>query len=120
MTTLATQDLDPDQLTLDLPTLVTPERVVGATIQERFESFHALNPWVLDELEKLAVEMGADRGRKMSIETLVGKVRWDYDLATKGDPFKVNDHYTSRYVRLMIERHPEWECVFTLRRTRAA
>lgn len=105
---------------LAFPTLVTPERIVGATIQQRFEAFHSKNPWLLVELEKLAIQMGADRGRKMSIETLVGKIRWDYDIATKGDAFKINDHFTSRYVRLMIERHPAWADVFTLRRVRAA
>jgi hypothetical protein len=110
----------PNQLTLDLPSLVTPDRIVGASIQERFESFHALNPWLLTELEKLAVQMGADRGRKMSIETLVGKIRWDYDLATTGDPFKINDHFTSRYVRLMIERNPSWDSVFATRKLRTA
>ena len=110
----------PTRLTLDLQTLVTPERIVGASIQERFEEFHRSNQWVLTELEKLARQM-IDAGRtRLSIETLVGRIRWDYDLTTTGDPFRVNDHYTSRYVRLMIERNPSWDSVFTTRRLRAA
>jgi hypothetical protein len=110
----------PNQLTLDLPSLVTPDRIVGASIQERFESFHALNPWLLTELEKLAQQM-LDAGRtRLSIETLVGRIRWDYDIATRGDTFRVNDHFTSRYVRLMIERNPSWDSVFATRKLRTA
>lgn len=120
MTTYSQSHENPDQLTFELPSIVTPDRVVGATIQERFESFHTLNPWVLDELEKLTQQMLDAGRRRLSIETLVGKIRWDYNLTTTGDPFKINDHYTSRYVRRMIERHPDWSEVFTLRHTRAA
>ena len=34
--------------------------------------------------------------------------------------YKLNDHYRSRYVRLIIEKHPELEGFFELRELKAA
>lgn len=36
--------------------LVEPTYVKGSTIQERFDAFHAANPWVADALEALAAD----------------------------------------------------------------
>ena len=105
---------------LHLETLQTGE--VGATIQDRFEAFHRLNPWVLYALETLTADYLEGGHRRIGIRMLWEVLRWEYNRATK-DPsstFKVNDHYHSRYVRLLVERHPEWESVFATRTLRAA
>lgn len=112
------------QLTLfgddDVPT-VAPAPTVG-TIQDRFLAFHRASPWVYTALERL-VEQWVARGRKrLGIRTLWERLRWDYAMAT-ADPtsdFKLNDQFHSRYVRLLIEKHPEWAGLFELRKLRAA
>jgi hypothetical protein len=103
----------------DGPVLV--DAPASGTIQERFERFHAANGWVYEALKKL-VEQYVARGRKrIGIRMLWEVVRWNYHMATT-DPaseWRTNDHYHSRYVRLLIERHPEWADLFELRRLRA-
>lgn len=92
------------------------------TIQQRFEQFHADNPQVYSILERLARVWINKSGRKLGIRTLWERMRWEVVLHThdaNGD-FKLNDHYTSRYVRLLIADHPEWEPFFELRRLRAS
>lgn len=92
------------------------------TIQEQFEQFHARNPVVYVLLEGFTQQM-VDRGRRrIGIRMLWERVRWEIILNTE-DPnsdYKINDHYHSRYVRLLIQRHPEWETLFELRKLRAA
>lgn len=104
----------------DAPEFV-PERRQG-TIQERFEEFHRLNPWVCDALERLAADYVARGRTRIGIRMLWEVLRWHYNRAT-ADPsseFRANDHYHSRYVRLLIQRHPEWAACFELRRLKAA
>lgn len=46
-------------------------------------------------------------------------MRWQMFLATK-DPsgFKLNDHYTSRYARLIMKQEPDLDGLFELRALR--
>jgi hypothetical protein len=94
--------------------------VEGATIQERFESFHELNPWVLDALENLTANWIARGRRRLGINMLIEVLRWQSGIRTQGESFKLNNSYAPRYVRLMIERHPEWDDVFETRSLTAA
>lgn len=92
------------------------------SIQERFDLFHAANPWVLDALERLTADYLASGQQRLGIRMLWEVLRWRYNRETQ-DPtssFKVNDHMHSRYVRLLIERHPEWASAFHTRELRAA
>lgn len=107
-----------NQLELDMQPLVIPDRVEGATIQERFESFHALNPWVLEQLETLIRDELAHGFKKTGIKALFEQIRWHYRRATNGDRFRLNNDYPSRYVRLIVERHPDWADMFETRELR--
>ncbi len=89
-------------------------------IQREFERFHKENPHVLAELEHMA---GAwfDKGHpSVSISMLFEALRWLSGIETTGDPYRLNNNYRSRYVRLMIARHPEWEDRFQVRELAAA
>jgi hypothetical protein len=90
----------------------------AATIQERFEAFHRLNPWVLHALERLTADYLTHGARRVGIGMLFEVLRWRYTTATEGDEFRLNNNYRSRYVRLLIERHPEWEPAFEVRALR--
>lgn len=88
----------------------------GKTIQERFENFHSLNPWVYRAICALARDLVA-RGREtMGIKWLTEVVRWQYARQTRGDDFKLNNDYTSRYARLIMEREPDLATVFRIRK----
>ncbi|WP_107428685.1 hypothetical protein [Streptomyces kebangsaanensis] len=79
----------------------------GQSIQERFEAFHALNPWVLRHLEQLAADCVAKGFRSVGVGMLFELLRRRYGEATHGDAFRLNNSYRSRYVRFLIERRPE-------------
>lgn len=83
--------------------------------QERFAEFHAANPHVLDELERITAELVAKGHTRFGIKMVWEVVRWRRLLTTDGDDFKLNNNFHSRYVRLIVERHPEWRDVFELR-----
>lgn len=89
------------------------------SIQARFEEFHALNPWVLRELENQTSRCVERGWRRVGIGMLFELLRWRYGEATRGDEFRLNNSYRSRYVRLLLERHPEWSSLFSTRALRA-
>lgn len=108
------------QLTLPIEDLVIPVFTEGMTIQARFESFHEHNPWVADVLERMTTDRLAAGKRKVGIGMLFEVLRWQAGFVTEGDDFRLNNNYRSRYVRLLIERHPEWAEAFETRELKAA
>lgn len=110
----------PDQIALPIGELVSVDASRDLSIQERFARFHKLNPWILDTFEVLTKDM-LERGRnRIGIGMLTEVVRWQYARETRGDTFKIDNSYRSRYVRLLIEKHPEWADVFETRALRSA
>lgn len=92
----------------------------GKSIDEKFKEFHEKNPKVY-QLFKMQVQKALQRGKKkMSSKTILGFIRWEIYLQThSNDEFKINDAYTSRYARLFIEDHPQYENIFNLRKLRS-
>jgi hypothetical protein len=90
------------------------------TIQQRFDEFHRLNPWVLEHLERLTRDCVARGIDRIGIGMLFEVLRWQYGIATSGDAFRLNNNFRSRYVRLMVDRNPAWAALFETRALRAA
>lgn len=91
----------------------------GMTIQERWEDFHERHPEVMGELVRLADQVRMSR-KKCGIRMLWERMRWTFFFERDmEDEFRLNDHYTSRYVRQMLKDHPEFEGMFELRELRA-
>ena len=100
---------------------VLPEHRPAATIQERFEEFHRLNPWVYDRLVKLARELHAKGMKHLGINMLWEVLRWQFYQQTT-DPnsrWHMNDHYPSRYARRIMDTEPDLKGVFETRKLTA-
>lgn len=108
-----------EQLTLELPDLVSPPVIPGTTIGERFEAWHQANPWVLTYLERKVADLEAAGATRVGIGQVWEVLRYDYRIATRGDGFRANNNWRSRYARLLIERHPEWADLIETRELRA-
>ena len=89
-----------------------------ATLDETFEEFHERNPHIYHRLVEYAL-MVKRAGRKIGMKALFERLRWDYMIQTrfKGD-YKLNNNYTSRYARLLMEQEPELDGFFETRELR--
>lgn len=110
---------DPEQLALPIEGMVYPEYADHLSIQQKFELFHAANPWVYTAFEKLTADWVERGKRRIGIGMLTEVIRWHYGRQTTGDGFKVNNNFRSRYVRLLLNKHPEWSTVFETRELKA-
>ncbi len=82
----------------------------------RFEQFHAGNPAVYPTLVSLAREWVAENGRtKLGIRMLWEVARWELIKSTRNTDYKLNDHFTSYYARLIQAKEPDLEGIFELR-----
>jgi hypothetical protein len=85
-------------------------------IQERFEAFHRDNPHIYQHLVWLAREHTQAGVQKLSIDYLYHVIRWRMFVETRSaELFKLNDHFTSRYSRLIEEREPDLRGLFEKR-----
>jgi hypothetical protein len=93
------------------------------SIDEHFWLFHCANPWVYDEIVRLARGATALGHKRVGIGALWERMRWAGEYERPYDPhstFKLNDHLRSRYARHVMDNEPDLAGVFELRRLRAA
>jgi hypothetical protein len=102
-------------------TLERKDKMATSDIQQRFEEFHEANPQVFYELAELATQAWEKGRTRISIETLYNHLRWEHWMNTD-DPasdYKLNDHYTSRYARKIMEEFPLLDGIFETRDLRS-
>jgi len=88
-------------------------------IDTRFVEFHHANPAVYSALVSLARQWKDAGHEHCSMDMLVHIVRWQYGTTTTSDDgFKINDHFVSRYARLIAANEPALAEMFTTRALR--
>ena len=88
----------------------------GHTIVEDFRRFHEDNPHVYRRLVELARAWNERRGTAVGIKMLFEVLRWEVAMSSTGDEFKLNNNYHSYYARLIMDREPDLDGIFQLRR----
>lgn len=89
------------------------------TAQQKFEQYHRDNPQVLTALIRLTDQAVAKGHKRIGIELLFNVLRWETMITTRGDAYKMNNNYKSRYARLIEEVRPDLKGVFIKRELRS-
>lgn len=85
------------------------------TIQAAFERFHAAHPDVFELFERYADQLlQAGRGH-YGAKAIIERIRFDFATSSAEEEFKTNNSFTSRYVRLLIQKRPEFADFFEVR-----
>lgn len=85
-------------------------------IQRAFEEFHRQNHQVYAALVRMAFQY-QKAGKKVGIKHLWEVLRWQqFTGQLQFDEYKLNNNFTSRYARLIMEREPELKGFFEIRR----
>jgi hypothetical protein len=83
---------------------------------EDFLLFYSANPDVYAEFERRVLELHAKGHKRIGARMVWEVMRYDALLRTDSgsDPFKLNDHNTCYYARLVMLRNPELRgCIIT-------
>lgn len=92
------------------------------TIEERFEQFHEANPHVAEALARLALRLRRRGRKRFGMKALFEILRYQHALQTD-DPnssFKLNNDFSSRYARLLMDEYAELEDFFETRELKSA
>jgi hypothetical protein len=101
------------------PTFEKEKIMVAAAPGRFFQEFvfyHEANPRIYELFVHYA-KQARDAGRaSYSGYTIIHRIRWHMSIDVKRqDEFKINDHHTSFYCRMVMFDHPEFEGFFSLR-----
>ena len=100
-----------------------PARPRLRSIDDRFHAFHARHPEVYAALLRLANDAWSRGRHRASIDVMFGALRWERFIEGLPDPaekgFKLNDHFRSRYARLLMAEHPHLAGLFETRTLRS-
>lgn len=89
------------------------------TIQERFEAFHAANPEVYVAMVSLSRRAKA-HGRRPGVKAVWEMLRASLAVEHRDKDYQLNNNFTSRYARLVMEREPDLAGFFEVRELKSA
>ncbi len=81
----------------------------------KFKEYHGENPNIYELFKRFALD-AVETGRPRFSARMIGeRIRWYTTVETRGDSFKVNDHYWPFYARLFVRDHPQYCTMFEFR-----
>jgi hypothetical protein len=85
------------------------------TNKERWWAWHKKNPkvWVL--FQKFTFEAIRSGRKNYSHWAVMQRIRWETDVNTKGDCFKISNDFICYYARYFIHTHPQHSHFFRIR-----
>jgi hypothetical protein len=89
------------------------------TIQQRFEAFHEAHPDVYDLFVRIARQMRDKGHARYSADGILHVIRWHYATSSSGESPKINNIWSSRYARLLMEEDATFVGFFETRRLKA-
>jgi hypothetical protein len=89
-------------------------------IEDRFWEFHEANPKVYELFDRFTKQVIRRGHKNFSSDAILHRIRWETNVATNGDKFKINDHFSAYYARLWLENNPDHDGFFRTRELREA
>ena len=91
------------------------------SIDARFAAFDEAHPEVWALFVQFAVELRERGNTRNSADAILHRIRWHYAVNEQRDEgFKINDHFSSRYARKLMETDARFKDFFETRRLRVA
>lgn len=85
-------------------------------IQVDFEKFCESNPHIYPLIVKLARQAKARGFKRYSMDVILAIIRWHHEVQTNSDePWKLNNNWTSRFSRKVMDENPDLAGFFELR-----
>lgn len=102
------------------PTLFdVPPPTKRLTLQDRFDDWIKDNPHILRLFLQYANEAREAGAQHYGIKAIAERVRWHVRIQSRNDEFKINNNWSSRLARLLVERDPRLKDFFEFRKLKA-
>ena len=86
-------------------------------LNDAFDDYHRDNPQVFEAFKAASVKLKQNGRKHFGAKCIIEYIRFQTAIADKTgrDKFKINNNYTSRYVRLLERERPEFVGFFAKR-----
>ena len=84
-------------------------------LDEKFTEYHITNPTIFAKFVAYAEQLKSAGRTRIGAKAIVERIRWDSLVAAIDGDYKINNSYTSRYVRLISKERPDLASLFALR-----
>ena len=85
------------------------------TLKQQWWLWHKENPEVYELFKKFTFN-AIDRGhQKFSHWLIMNRIRWETNIDTVGDEFKIRNDYIAFYARLFMVDYPEHNGIFRIK-----
>lgn len=78
--------------------------------------WHKANPNVWLHFERFSMEAVNKGRKKISHWLIINRIRWEVNIITTGEDFKISNDYIAFYARLWKAKHPAHKDLFTTKR----
>lgn len=85
----------------------------------QFKRFHRENPDFYRLFIRFSLQAASAGRERFSARTVLHRIRWYTSIETRGDVYKVNDHWSPFYARLFEHDFPEHAGLFEMRHAAA-
>lgn len=89
------------------------------TIFEAFAEFHKNNPRVDKYFKRFTKDALRAGHKNYGAKSIMERVRWETNIKTKGEKFKINNNYTCYYARLFEKDFPKHKGFFRKRKLKS-
>lgn len=87
---------------------------------EAFQKFHKANPSVYDLFRQLTLYIIREKKKtRIAGKMLIEYLRWNMFVKPSTSEYKINNTFTSYYVRLFIREYPAYKDYFERRKSEA-
>ena len=85
--------------------------------KERWWAWHQENPHVYRLFKRFTFEaLMKQRHKHLGAWLVVNRIRWETNIETTGEDFKISNDFIAYYARLFMAQHPEHKGLFRTKR----
>ena len=86
--------------------------------KQEFWLWHKANPRIWEYFQRFAFEAINHRRKKISHWLIINRIRWETNIVTTGEDFKISNDYIAFYARLWRAMYPQHKELFNIKRMR--
>ena len=83
--------------------------------KKKWWAWHKDNPQVWKKFEEYTLQAIESGRKKYSQWAVINRIRWNAEVETKGEEFKISNDYICFYARLFHARYPDYNDFFSLK-----
>mgnify|MGYP006430919733 FL=1 len=90
--------------------------VAEKTLKQQWWEWHKENPHVYALFERFTLRAISKGKTRLSAWLVVNRIRWETDVETSGDDFRISNDWIAFYARLFMALNPQYDGIFVTKK----